>query len=181
MTDARLLATNPENSSLVPVACNAQGQLLVNDVQIEEIPNDVRVSGDLEVRGQARAFNFRVDQSSGTQAGGLGTGEWFSNSGADNNDVVLGLSNSDFYIHNAVSKEDIAIFKNNGNFQLNGNKAGFTSDGHLYCTTIRGDRVILENTSGGFGAWIAYDAAYLKAQAKAKLEDWSEKDDSAES
>ena len=38
MTDARLMATNPEDSSLVPVACNAQGRLLTTMPDIIEGP-----------------------------------------------------------------------------------------------------------------------------------------------
>ena len=51
MTDARLVGTNPEDSSLVPVAVNAQGLLKVSKPIIEEIPNDVTISGDLTVTG----------------------------------------------------------------------------------------------------------------------------------
>ena len=49
MTDVRLTATNPEDSSVVPVACNAKGELL-----LEETPAfDGTVDGDLNVSGSA--------------------------------------------------------------------------------------------------------------------------------
>ena len=49
MTDVRLTATNPEDSSVVPVACNAKGELL-----LEETPGfDGNVDGDLTVSGSA--------------------------------------------------------------------------------------------------------------------------------
>lgn len=51
MTDARLVATNPETSELVPVAVNAQGQLKTEIGAIEEIPNDLTVDGNLSVSG----------------------------------------------------------------------------------------------------------------------------------
>lgn len=51
MTDARLVGTNPETSELVPVAVNAQGQLKTEVAKIEEIPNDLLVSGNLTVTG----------------------------------------------------------------------------------------------------------------------------------
>ena len=51
MTDARLVATNPETSELVPVAVNAQGQLKTEIGVIEEIPNDLLISGNLDVTG----------------------------------------------------------------------------------------------------------------------------------
>ena len=51
MTDARLVGTNPDTSELVPVAVNAQGQIKTEAAKIEEIPNDLLVSGDLTVTG----------------------------------------------------------------------------------------------------------------------------------
>jgi hypothetical protein len=50
MTDVRLTATNPEDSSVVPVACNSRGELLIEEVVIEQIDNDVTIDGALTVR-----------------------------------------------------------------------------------------------------------------------------------
>lgn len=50
MTDVRLTATNPEDSSVVPVACNSKGELLVTEPVIEQIDNDVTINGGLEVK-----------------------------------------------------------------------------------------------------------------------------------
>jgi len=47
MTDVRLTATNPEDSSVVPVACNSKGELLVTEPVIEAINNDVTITGRL--------------------------------------------------------------------------------------------------------------------------------------
>lgn len=47
MTDVRLTATNPEDSSVVPVACNSKGELLITEPKIEEIDNDVTIKGKL--------------------------------------------------------------------------------------------------------------------------------------
>ena len=47
MTDVRLTATNPEDSSVVPVACNTRGELLIEEVKIEEIDNDVTINSSL--------------------------------------------------------------------------------------------------------------------------------------
>lgn len=49
MTDVRLTATNPEDSSVVPVACNSRGELLITKPVIEEIDNDVTVNGKFKV------------------------------------------------------------------------------------------------------------------------------------
>lgn len=52
MIDVRLTATNPEDSTLVPVPCNARGELLTVAPKIESIPNDVVIEGDLTVNGE---------------------------------------------------------------------------------------------------------------------------------
>jgi len=51
MIDVRLTATNPEDSTLVPVPCNTRGELLTVAPVIESIPNDVEIQGDLTVTG----------------------------------------------------------------------------------------------------------------------------------
>ena len=51
MADVRLTATNPEDSSVVPVACNAKGELLLEEPQVPEF--DGNVDGDLTVTGSA--------------------------------------------------------------------------------------------------------------------------------
>ena len=51
MIDVRLAATNPEDSTLVPVSCNSRGELATVAPKIEEIPNDLKIEGDLTVTG----------------------------------------------------------------------------------------------------------------------------------
>lgn len=51
MSDVRLVATNPEDSSVVPVAANNRGELLTVAPVIEKIPNDVEIDGQLQVNG----------------------------------------------------------------------------------------------------------------------------------
>ncbi len=51
MIDVRITATNPEDSSLVPVPCNSRGELLTVAPLIEAIPNDLEIQGDLTVTG----------------------------------------------------------------------------------------------------------------------------------
>ena len=65
MTDARLVATNPVDSSLVPVSCNSRGELSTQAPKIELIPNDVEINGDLTVTGTIN----------GSGGGGGGQGE----------------------------------------------------------------------------------------------------------
>lgn len=56
MTDVRLTATNPEDSSVVPVACNAKGELLLEEPLVPEF--DGNVDGDLNVSGSATFANY---------------------------------------------------------------------------------------------------------------------------
>jgi len=62
MTDVRLTATNPDDSSVVPVACNSRGELLITDPVIEQINNDLVVTGQIQsmqpddVRAPAGSF-----------------------------------------------------------------------------------------------------------------------------
>ncbi len=52
MSDVRLTATNPEDSSVVPVACNSKGELLTVPPVIEQIDNDVRIIGGFTVNDE---------------------------------------------------------------------------------------------------------------------------------
>lgn len=63
-----------------------------------------------------------------------------------------------------------------GSISINGGKAGFTSEGHLYCTTTSGDLVILESVSSGVGTWVAYVPPSRKDQVQEKLDGWQEND-----
>lgn len=55
MADVRLTATNPVDSSVVPVACNSQGELLVTEPVIEQINNDVTITGRIQAGTAADA------------------------------------------------------------------------------------------------------------------------------
>ena len=60
MADVRLTATNPADSSVVPVACNERGEL-----KLEEIPDqsfDGNLKGDLNVQGSGD-FTYTVTRS----------------------------------------------------------------------------------------------------------------------
>ena len=123
MTDARLLATNPENSSLVPVACNASGQLIVSDVNIEAIPNDVTVDGDLDVTGSTSLDTLDAK-------GRARFGEDFKVEIRPFN----GENASQLWVEDP---EGLPTFTVNGNGSaiFSGGAAGFTSTGNLFCTT----------------------------------------------
>ena len=52
MADVRLTATNPADSSVVPVACNSKGELLITEPVIQQIDNDVTINGALQISTQ---------------------------------------------------------------------------------------------------------------------------------
>ena len=68
MSDVRLTATNPVDSSVVPVACNSRGELLIEDVNIEGIDNNLDVSGTVTA-GKVVAPEAGFDNWSFTTAG----------------------------------------------------------------------------------------------------------------
>ena len=124
MTDVRLTATNPEDSSVVPVACNAKGELKLEEpIALPEF--DGNLDGDLIVSGKV----------------GIGT---------DNPQAKLDVDGG-------------AVFA--------GGKAGFTAEGNLWCTTVRGDTVILDATSGGMGSWQDYTPPTRREIIEQKVHD----------
>ena len=63
MTDVRLTATNPEDSSVVPVACNSRGELLVEGSTSSNFPDGLTVgdnNSELKSDGSAK---FSSDES----------------------------------------------------------------------------------------------------------------------
>ena len=263
MTDVRLTATNPEDSSVVPVACNAKGEL-----KLEEVPTfDGNVDGDLTVAGSAEFASavetksyFMISDSANSgyylQGNTVEAGKNYNNylqtdaagnmlvsarnlaitgtsrntsisfqtqktTGAVATPLVLdsannatfggsitagsatfgvtGVNNSDqgsvkafpvgrlqingtvptvgeatsYFIECNNNGADKFIVRKNGSVSFAGNKAGFTAEGYLWCTTRRGDTVILDFTSNGVGTW----APYTPPNRLTDLQDrWSEKD-----
>ena len=83
MTDVRLTATNPEDSSVVPVACNSRGELLTAEPVIEAIDNPVAINGDLSVSKPADVWGgitsfYCVDNENGSASKG---GLWHNEGG----------------------------------------------------------------------------------------------------
>ena len=141
MTDVRLTATNPADSSVVPVACNAKGELKLE----EPIDNsfDGNLNGDLNTTGNINADGFiksksviRSERFGGSVelAGALSGALTVGGSGADNK-LLAGYD---------------------GSITAAGGKAGITAEGYLWCTTRRGDTVILDATSNGLATWADY-------------------------
>ena len=208
MADVRLTATNPEDSSVVPVACNEKGEL-----KLEEIPSfDGNVDGDLTVSGETTIGDASTDNytkiyndggvrvhraANGSEGIGiydpsgevisllmdgsakfagtlhispdrsinnvslLSSGKVAARPTTGTSNVWEGLDSS-----NSVTSE----ISSNGSALFAGGKAGFTSDGYLWCTTRRGDTVILDATSNGLATWADYTPPTRREQIKESIE-----------
>ena len=76
MNDVRLVATNPADSSLVPVATNARGELAVQSPKIEKVPNSLQVEGDLTV---GEGIELKANGGSASFSGGSITLDAYGN------------------------------------------------------------------------------------------------------
>ena len=215
MADVRLTATNPADSSVVPVACNERGEL-----KLEEIPDqsfDGNLDGDLTVSGSASFAGDAVSKSSLISTDGVINAAELNTHGlkirssagpylrgedvSGNQKVIINADGSAKFTGKIETVGDTAAFhvgtdKNSNKVPFNiydtssgnrslarimgdgsvsfaGNKAGFTAEGYLWCTTRRGDTVILDFTSNGTAQW----APYTPPTRLTELQDrWAEKD-----
>ena len=106
MADVRLTATNPEDSSVVPVACNARGELKLESIS-QVITENLTVDGELTVKNHA-------DSPQGTR---------FYADGDRPADVCLGIINPD-------TPEFVSYFVNGGSLWSKGSitaKAGMNT------------------------------------------------------
>ena len=253
MADVRLTATNPEDSSVVPVACDAAGRLLLEepvqgppgqqgppgeqgppgqdgqdgDPFSGNFAGDVTFGGSAEFDGNVQVGGNAVngaEQGTVLGAGGAlhitrtsgannyvfrgyalgnydatikfasnGTAEFAGNvsvGDVGNNSTagtVIGLSNRTAYINikgdgtstGAVvgvlgggnqSINYIAQINGDGSCSFAGSKAGFTKEGYLWCTTRRGDTVILDATSNGLASWVEYTPTTRLDEIRDKLD-----------
>jgi hypothetical protein len=217
MADARLVATNPEDSSVVPVACDASGRLLLEEQgqgpQGEQGPqgpkgddgdpfsgnfaDDVTFGGSatfsekVETVGEEAAVHVGTDKDSNKVplniydtangntslaringdgsalfAGQLAVGEVVNNSALiiisddDVNPTLYARNKGTGPVFGGFGSTSNTIptsrILSDGSATFAGNKAGFTAEGYLWCTTVRGDTVMLDATSNGMGVWVEY-------------------------
>lgn len=223
MTDVRLTATNPEDSSVVPVACNAKGEL-----KLEELPDasfDGNLDGNLLVSGSGMFGDLllvgTIDSGcclfsdGGVSFGGSegvtidGRTGNLSGPGKAQFAMQIDVGSPNFHqatngltvIHDADRDDGgscgVAIFNqatgwdkqtigvygpgsnnlvvqvnNDGSAEFAGGQAGFTAEGNFWCTTRRGDTVILDATSNGMGIWESYTPTKRRQQI---AKEWAEK------
>ena len=293
MADVRLTATNPEDSSVVPVACDAAGRLLLEEPQVIEGPpgppgeqgppgqngdpfsgnfaGDVTFGGSATFAGGKSIIgndgsaqfaqgavdiyaggrveftqNVNIDGSIDVKNSGVFTmpshsyggtlktvvgGQFLNVNGGtetgvirgelngvitsvihddgsaefadkvfagkkvlDGESVILGLdaranvgagihTYSAIYARNHTATGRLwfgasaasgttatsEIFED-GSVTFAGNKAGFTAEGYLWCTTERGDTVYLQGTSQGVGIWADYTPNTRLEEIRDKLD-----------
>ena len=254
MADVRLTATNPEDSSVVPVACDAAGRLLLEEPQVIEGPpgppgeqgppgqdgqdgqdgdpfsgdfadnvtfgGTATFDGELTVGGNAlsgtaagtklftdgfvaatavsgavwrgyalnnpnatSAINF---DGSASFAGVIrsGSGEsitspktpcsYIQDSGGVftyRSDANRTASVFEGGVANGTNAPQRNVILNaTGSASFAGNKAGFTAEGYLWCTTERGDTVYLQGTSQGVGIWAEYTPNTRLEEIRDKLD-----------
>ena len=247
MADVRLTATNPEDSSVVPVACDASGRLLLEEPQVVEGPpgppgpkgddgdpfsgnfaddvtfggsatfagGDITMSLDgqitaskvfIEVSDTATSFldtltSLRVYNTQDTIATGTSSLIEFRTSNTGNPgrgrfgcQRTGGNFGTSFVWAQRKSRSSTVVetahLDDGGNLKLGGtlpaspnitlnadgsatfagNKAGFTAEGYLWCTTRRGDTVILDATSNGLASWVEYTPTSRIDEIRDKLD-----------
>lgn len=173
MADVRLTATNPEDSSVVPVACDASGRLLLEErgVGPQGPPGpqgDPGEDGKDGKDGDPFSGNFAGDVTFGGSAtfAGKVDGLFFQS---------VRDTESQTCFEGALDTADDApvqtsIIKADGSVTFAAGKAGFTSEGYLWCTTRRGDTVILDATSNGMGVWEEYTSFSRINEIRDKLD-----------
>ena len=175
MADVRLTATNPEDSSVVPVACNEKGELKLEEpLVVEGPPGEKGEKGEKGDKGDDGADgdpfsgsfegNIDVDGSLKTtgslvagdfwELGNTLPGSWVNKKGY----IRLHQSTGDTASYIVCRKDGSVMFrvKDDGSISFAQNKAGFTEAGVLWCTTERGDTIKLVGSSNGMGIWEDY-------------------------
>ena len=255
MADVRLTATNPEDSSVVPVACDAAGRLLLEEPQVIEGPPGPRgeqgppgqdgqdgqdgdpfsgnFSGDVTFGGSAEFAGDVLSGDSASNGSGVGAnllaqgqinvcrqdggtlfsgfdgalsntvrissegsaefdgrvtsssiftnrtdgagaaGVFRTNTSLENRPSVLAqnLSDSGWVFTGQKSDSEVtSSIKADGSASFAGNKAGFTAEGYLWCTTTRGDTVMLDFTTNGMAQWIPYTPTTRLEEIRDKLD-----------
>ena len=228
MADVRLTATNPEDSSVVYVACNEKGELKLEEPLVVEGPpgapgeqgppgekgndgapgedgkdgdpfsgnftGDVQFLGNVEIGNTpADSFSLRVFGKTNdeinegnavltvTAQGGNGMlhgiRQTFPYSAYIQSGFVQDISVAQYVLALQPLGGDVGISTStpqakldvNGDVRFASNKAGFTEEGYLWCTTRRGDTVILDFTSNGMATWAPYTPPNRLTELQDKL------------
>ena len=181
MADVRLTATNPEDSSVVPVACNEKGELKLEEpLVVEGPPGQKGEKGDKGDPGDSfdgnHQGNFTVSGNIQINGGIDGAGaSIFSDGRIYGKTVYAQGSVGNGILFQGLQSNGFQVFRLgiDGSVLFAGNKAGFTAEGYLWCTTRRGDIVMLDVTSNGLASWVPYTPPNRITELQDK---WAEKD-----
>ena len=159
MTDVRLTAVNPADSSIVPVACNASGEILVGGPGGQDVfPGDVTIQGTLSASGGFTSSAVSTFQGNVTFTSPVVMQDYLKNThnpegqcyiAAENGGVNYGLLIADGETVKAGIKMD-------GSPTFSSEKCGFTSDGRLWLTDTNGGVVVTSSVVNGVMQWTAY-------------------------
>ena len=174
--DVRLTATNPDDSSVVPVACNEKGELKLEEpLVVEGPPGEQGEPGPKGEDGDPFSGNFDGDV---TFDGNVKSDSFVFCTNGDLTEQFIQMGGTPFgnvqaciaYTPNSGANFNWFITPG-GSATFAGGKAGFTAQGHLWCTPtsgLNGQRYILERVSQGMALWAEYDPAR-------DFEEWAEK------
>ena len=85
--------------------------------------------GSAKFAGQVASPNHRVTIASGSQVGSLASGEWYTNSSANDGDLVLGMvGDNNLYFFDATRNTDSIVFSATGSATFAG---GITANGSI--------------------------------------------------
>ena len=101
MADVRLTATNPLDSSVVPVACNEKGELLLEEPQGNDFIGDVTIDGQLGIGTDAPEQPLHVFSDDKSNLAAFESAQDTANIRIKNNkaQAYLGVKNEgDFYV-----------------------------------------------------------------------------------
>jgi len=149
-------------------------QIALRITQNGNQPNDSTIT--LNFGGSATfASGKYAIQSNGTQffygTGGADAGVWHVKE-VDDWRAILTVKGNLRLGGNAASpaNANIGLSGENGSATFAGGKAGFTAEGYLWCTTVRGDTVMLDATSNGMGVWVDYSPTTRIDEIRDKLD-----------
>jgi hypothetical protein len=186
MSDVRLTATNPVDSTVVPVACNEKGELLTVPPVIQQIDNDVTINGNLTVDDGQAYFSGNVGIGTSSPPHNLsvesGGRLWNVSDDGVTNYVTTSATNTqgDTTFHRQVANRfhfgteadgtnDLMFVGNNGNVGIGTNDP----QSNLHIAGDGGAALIFQDSSGSDGvnsALIEADGtSALKIQASGGL------------
>ena len=128
--------------------------------------DDVTFDGNADFAGS-------ISGASWDASGGTGTGYFLGASGNIRVRRSDTSSNTDeLFVGYKGDGNPVAEIKADGSVMFAIKKAGFTAEGYLWCTTRRGDTVMLDATSNGLASWVPYTPPNRLTELQDK---WSEK------